>query len=328
MAVTIKDVAQLAGVSTATVSRVLNDDPRVSKETKETVLKCVNKLGYRVNNIARSLKTNKTYTVGFMCPEIANNFFMSIAKGVEDELRKHGYTVIICSSNESIEGEKESIRVLCEKCVDGIIIIPATDEGEHYNYLNDMNIPVVLVDRLVKNYTTDSVLVDNINGCYEAIEYLINQGYRRIGFIGGDMRLTSAIERFEGYKRALSDYSIPLDLEVIKFGDFHIESGYQLIKELLNLENPPEHIFISNYFMHVGATKFLMEHQNTLQYSVELSSFDDMELSSILGFTKNIVAQPMTDIGNKAAQIILNRIHAVELFFPQIIRFKTKLIHK
>ncbi|MBZ4644535.1 MAG: hypothetical protein JG777_24 [Clostridia bacterium] len=326
MAVTVKDVAKLAGVSTATVSRVINDDPRISEETKAKVLDCIKKLDYKINSIARSLKTNKSYTVGFICPEIPNDFFMTIAKGVEDELRKQGYSVIICNSNESVEEEEERIKLLCEKCVDGIIIIPASNEGKHFNQLKDLKIPVVLVDRLVEDFVADAVLVDNINGCYGAIEYLINQGQRRIGFIGGDMRLTSAKERYDGYRRALKDYCIPLEEEIIKFGDFHIQSGYELMKELTEIENPPHNVFISNYFMHIGATKYLIENRGKLKQPVSITSFDDLELTSILGFSNIIIAQPMMEIGSKAAGLLMDRINQEEIPFPQIIRLKTKLI--
>ncbi|MDK2799446.1 MAG: LacI family transcriptional regulator [Clostridiales bacterium] len=329
MAVTVKDVAKLAGVSAATVSRVINDDPRISEETKKRVMECIEQLNYKINNIARSLKTNKTYTIGFICPEIPNEFFMTIAKGIEDWLRKHGYNVIICNSNESIKGEEERIKLLCEKCVDGMIVIPVSNQGKHFNRLKELDIPVVLVDRLVENFTTDAVLIDNINGCYSAIEYLINHGKKRIGFIGGDLRLTSGSERYEGYKRALKDYCIPLEEKIIKFGDFHIQSGYELMKELMEIDDPPQNVFIANYFMHIGATKYLIENKEKLKYPVSITSFDDLELASFLGFSNVIIEQPMMEIGSKAASLLLDRINKVKIPFPQIIRLKTKLIiHK
>lgn len=326
MPATIKDVARLSKVSTATVSRVINNEPLVRQETKEKVLNSIQQLDYRVNNIARSLKLNKTYTIGFLCPELPNSFFMTVAKGVEDELRKQGYSVIICNSNDNVQEEKERIELLSEKCVDGVIIIPATNEGRHYNQLKKSKIPVVLVDRLVDNFVTDAVLVDNTNGSYTAVEYLINQGYRRIGYIGGDVRITSAKERDMGYKRAMEDYCIPLESEFIKYGDFHVASGYQKMKELMELESPPDYVFISNYYMHVGATKYLIEHKEALSKTVSIASFDDMDLSAILGFCHVRVGQPMIEIGNRAAQILLNRISLDKLTFPQVVRLKTSLI--
>lgn len=326
MASTVKDVAKLAGVSTATVSRVVNNDPRISEITRQKVLKCMKELDYKVNNIARSLKTNKTYTVGFVCPELANDFFMNIAKGVEDELKRHGYSVIICNSNESVKEEEERLILLCEKCVDGIIIIPSSNEGKHFARVKELDIPIILVDRLVSDFSADAVLVDNVNGCYGAVEHVISLGYRRIGFIGGDMRVTSARERFDGYTRALSDYCIPIEEEIVKFGDFHVHSGYSAMKELVEMANPPEYVFVSNYFMHVGAVKFLMERKKVQGLTIPIANFDDMELSNILGFSDVRVSQPMTEIGSKAAQLVLSRINREELAFPQVARLKTRMI--
>lgn len=325
MAVTVKDVAKLAGVSTATVSRVINDDPRISGSTKAKVHKCIKELDYKINNIARSLKTNKTYTVGFICPELTNDFFMNVAKGVEDELRKYGYSMIICNSNESIAEEESRLKLLCEKCVDGIIAIPVSGEGKHFMSLKEEGIPLVLADRLVEGFLADAVLVDNVNGSYSAVEYLISQGHRRIGFIGGDMRITSARERYEGYCRAYKDYCIPLEEEIIKFGDFHFQSGYNLMKELMEMDNPPENVFVSNYFMHSGAAKYIVESGKQVNRGVYIAGFDHLELSSILGISRVSIKQPLTEIGSEAAKLLLSRVNGDGPEFPRIMRLKTEL---
>lgn len=328
MSVTIKDVAKLAGVSTATVSRVINNDPRISGTTREKVMECLVKLDYKMNNIARSLKTSKSHTIGFLCPELANSFFMTIAKGAEEEFGKHGYNLLICSSYESVREETEKIDLLCKKCVDGVILIPATSEGAHYNQLKEKGIPTVIVDRLVNNFTSDAVLVDNFNGSYSAVEYLISQGKRRIGYIGGNLDISSARERDEGYRRALNNYCIPVEEEIIKYGDFHIDGGYQKMRELMENENPPKDIFITNYFMHLGATKYLVEHNSILPGEISITSFDDMDLASVLGFCGVLVSQPMLEIGYKAASMLFERITNEETDFPRIIRLKTELIKK
>jgi len=325
MTVTVKDVARAAGVSASTVSRVANGDCRISARTTEKVLKCMKELDYHINNIGRSLKTSRTLTVGFVSPELSNDVFMGIAKGAEDEFRKHGYNIIICNSNESVEEEKERISLLSQKCVDGIIIIPASAEGEHYKRISESGLPVVLVDRLVEHFETDAVLVDNINGSYSAVEYLINNGHRRIGFIGGDMRLTSAGERYEGYRRVLSDYCIPLEESIVKFGDYHIQSGYRIMSELMEATEPPDYVFVSNYYMHIGAMKYLLEQKNEEMKKVSIAAFDDLEFSAILGLCSVRVAQPVLDIGSRAAQLLLSRISGENMAFPQIIRLKTML---
>ncbi len=325
---TVKDVAKYSGVSTATVSRVINNDPRISAATREKVLQGMAALDYKVNNIARSLKTNRTYTVGFICPELSNNFNMTLAKGMEDELRKFGYNVIICNSNEKADEENERIKVLIQKCIDGIIIIPASNNGAHFKQLSDAGIPVVLADRLVDDFITDAVLVDNINASYSAMEHLIHQGVRRIGYIGGDLKITPARERDEGYRRALHDYCIPFESNIVKYGDFHVQSGYAKMEELMKEENPPVHVFITNYYMHAGATKYLMEHRNEVKNPVTITSFDDMELASLLGYCKVLVSQPMTEIGSRAAKILMARINGEDMSFPMIFRLKAELLFK
>ncbi len=312
MSVSAKDVAKLAKVSASTVSRVINDDPRISAKTRKNVMKWVKELDYKVNSIARSLKTNQTHIVGFIAPEISEEFFMRIAKGAEQVLQEAGYSLIICNSNNSLQDETARIKLLREKQVDGVIIIPSTSDGSSFDILRDNNIPVVLADRYVLNFEADIVLVDNINGVYSVIEHLINQNATRIGFIGGERDLTNAQERYEGYVRALRDYNIPLDDSLVKFGDFRIQSGYEMTRELMTQANPPQHLFISNYYMHVGAVKYFIETEINPPFTPIISSFDDMHLSSLLGHAVVTVAQPVIEIGRIAAELLLNRINKKE----------------
>lgn len=322
---TAKDVAKQAGVSASTVSRVMNNDPRISPETRDKVLKCIEETGYRINNIARSLKTNKSRTIGFLCPELSNDFFMKIAEGIENELSRSGYSMVVCTSNGTVRGEEDRIWFLYEKCIDGLILIPATNSGKHLQWVKELQIPVVLADRLAEGLETDAVLVDNFNGTYLAIEHMIRQGEKRIGYIGGDLSLTTARERDEGYRKALESYSIRPDESIIKYGDFHTESGYNKMKELMEQEAPPGCVFIANRYMHVGATKYLIETSGKRILPVSIVSFDDLELVSALGFCKTVIRQPTLEIGITAAKILLGRLNGKGTPFPEIIRLKTAL---
>ena len=326
MAVTVKDVAKNAGVSTATVSRVLNDDPGIRPETRERVVQSIKLTGYRINKAARSLKTSRTGTIGLLVPELVNDFFMTVAQGVEDILRAGGYGVIICNANEDVKYEEDRINLLIEQCVDGAIIIPASSEGRHFNRLTEAGIPVVMVDRLVNGFESDAVLADNINGAYTAMEQLISSGCRRFGFIGGSLDLSNFSERFEGYKRALNDYNIPIEDDIVKFGDVHIDSGYRLMKELMSNDNPPDHVFIANYFLQVGATKFLMENRIGAAADIRIAGFDDMSLSSILGFSSITVSQPMLEMGHNAAEMLISRIQTGSSAPPRLLRLKTNIV--
>ncbi|MBI9107883.1 MAG: LacI family DNA-binding transcriptional regulator [Spirochaetales bacterium] len=326
MAITVKDVALKAGVSTATVSRVLNNDPGIKPQTRKKVKTAILDTGYRMNKAARSLKTSRTGTIGLLVPELVNDFFMTVAQGVEDELHNSGYGMIICNANENRRDEEDRINLLIEQCVDGVIIIPASSEGRHFNKLRRAGIPVVMVDRLVEGFEADAVLADNVNGAYSAVAHLISSGCRRFGFIGGSLELSNFSERFEGFKRALTDYNIPVEEPIIKFGDVHVESGYDLMEELMNQDNPPQNIFIANYFLHVGATKYLLNNRETASSEIRIAGFDDMALSSILGFSSVTVSQPMREMGRRAAALLLRRINTKTPAPCQLIRLKTSLV--
>ena len=301
--VTVRDVAEKAGVSTATVSRVLNGDPKVRPDTAVKVKNAVHLLGYRMNQVARSLKTRRTHTIGIIAPEFKNEFFMSIVAGIEETLKQIGYSVVLCSSRENREEEAERLQLLKEKNVEGVIIIPGSNKGEHFNIMDGT--PVVLVDRLVEDFVSDAVLSDNFQGSYDAVLYSLERGARRIGFIGGDRTLTSARERYEGYLKALKDYKVESEPDIILFGDYHEDSGFKLMKTLMEGETPPDHVFISNYFMHLGAARYLLQSDHR---GLHILSFDDLPLASFFPYTSIIVAQPMDLIGQEAAKLLIQRI--------------------
>jgi LacI family transcriptional regulator, galactose operon repressor len=326
MAVTIKDVAHLAGVSTATVSRVLNRDTRIAPATFEKVSRIILASGYRRNNVARNLKTRRTHTVGFLTPEIANDFFMYIAEGVESRLQQEGYSLIICNTAEKSAIETSRIDLLSDQQADGIIIIPATHEGVHYRVLDKRGIPAVVVDRLVADFRCDAILVDNINGSYRAAARFFEAGVRRIGFIGGRPDLTTAEERYEGFRRAHDEYNIPLDESLVRFGDFHVDSGFQLADQLLSLPDPPRHLFIANYFMHVGATRFLLQSGLGEARGIQTAGFDDMDLIPLMGFSAFTISQPMKEMGTAAAELLLSRIEGRNSAPPELKRLKTGVI--
>ena len=327
MALRLKDIAKLTGVSTATVSRVLNKDTRISDSTRKKVMAAIAETGYTINPIARSLKTKRTNIIGFIAPELTNEFFMSLARGAEQKLAAGGYSMVLCNSQESIEYEKKQIRLLTEKRVDGILIIPVGSKCTHYTVLREHNIPFIAMDRVPEDIETDAVLVNNIDASRKITEAIIGKGYRRIGFIGGNMDLTSARERYEGYRSALEEHNIPYDDAVVQFGDFHIKSGAECTKRLLELPDPPEYLYIANFYMHIGAVKYLMSysrHENTV--TPRIASFDEMEVTSALGFSDISAAQPMDQIGSTAAELIIERIQKNSTAYPKIIRLPATLI--
>jgi LacI family transcriptional regulator len=325
-AATIRDVAEAAGVSTATVSRVVNGDSRVAPETASKVRRAVEELGYNMNQVARSLKTRATRTIGVVAPELASDFFMLLAESMDRELSAHGYGLIVCSSWESAAEEAGRLRLLAERLVDGISIIPATDQGRHVTAVQERGIPIVLIDRLAAGLSADAVLVDNEGGAYAATRALIGDGFRRVGFLGGSLGVTTARERYEGYRGAMDEAGLPVEAEFERFGSLHIDSGYRSMREMLSRAGAPDAYFIVNADNHVGATNYLMTEGKAYRDRVVFASFDEMPYSPLLQFCRYSVSQPIGEMGVRAARMILERIEGTRSGEPEILRLKTTLI--
>ncbi|QGP93237.1 Catabolite control protein A [Neomoorella glycerini] len=321
---TIKDVAARAGVSTATVSRVLNGE-KVKEETEKKVLAAIEALGYRPNQIARSLKTQKTQTIGFVVPDFGP-FFMQVAEVVEDILNGYGYSLVVCNSDENPDREKDRVRMLAEKKVDGLLVVPTSDTAQHLIEIQEEGTPIVLVDRMVKDMQIDCVLVDNVNGAYQAVEHLVTLGYRRIGLINGRLEVTTGEERYRGFLRVFEDYNLPVDESLIYTGDFSTESGYELMKELMSLPEPPPAVFVANYYMTIGAMMAINELGIKVPRDLALVGFDDMELTKLANPPLTAVVQPMQEMGEKAAALIYKRVSGDNSGFPQMYRLKPELV--
>lgn len=325
-ALTIRDVAEAAGVSTATVSRVINEDERVAVETRKRVRAAIDRLGYNINQVARSLKTRATKTVGVVAPELASDFFMLLTENMDRELSAHGYSLIVCSSWESIEEEKKRLRLLAERLADGIVMIPASDQWRHITAVQAKGIPLVLVDRKIEVSNADAVLVDNEGGAHEAVAALIADGHRRIGFIGGSLDVSTSRERYFGYRRAMTDAGLAIEPAFVHFGPSHLDAGYRALGAMLTKPNPPEAYFIVNADTHVGATNYLMTQGRAWRDRIVFASFDEMPYSPLLSFCRYAVQQPIVDMGVLAARLILERIRGTRRAAPETIRLKTRLI--
>ncbi|HHV93083.1 MAG TPA: LacI family transcriptional regulator [Firmicutes bacterium] len=321
---TIKDVAAVAGVSTATVSRVLNGE-RVRDETKQKVINAIRMLGYRPNQIARSLKTQKTFSVGFVVPKF-DPFFMQVAQAMESVLNEKGYSLIVCNSDENPEREVGRVKMLSEKQVDGLLVVPTSGTAPHLAVLQQQGTPVVLVDRMVQNMQVDCVLVDNVNGAYQAVEHLVTLGHQRIGLISGRLEVTTGEERYRGYQRVFEDYKMPVDEELIQIGDFTIESGYLLTKKLLGLNRPPTAVFVANYEMTIGALMAVRELGMEMPRDLALVGFDDMESTRLAVPPVTTVVQPMWEIGETAARLLCKRMEGDSSDYPQMYRLKPELV--
>jgi len=325
MASTIKDVAKYTGLSIATISKYINGG-NVLEKNKALIEEAIKVLDFRVNEIARGLKTNRTMTIGVLIPSLENIFFTTIVSYIENILLENGYSTIICDYRQNVSLENSKFDFLVNKSVDGIIAMPLGIDEKRVKSVLEKGIPVIVIDRPVNNLKCDSVLVDNINASYNAVEHLIIQGHKRIGIICGPQNIYTARERLTGYLRVHKDYNLEPDQELIKYGDYEIESGFVLLNEILSSDNPPTAVYVTNYEMTLGAVMALNEKNIKIPEELSFIGFDNIQLSKVVKPQLSIVVQPMKEIGETAAELLLKRLKGDKNNFPAMIRLKTEFI--
>lgn len=304
---TIEDVAKRANVSIATVSRVINRQGGVRAKTEASILAAIEELNYIPNAVARSMVKKTTHTIGILIPDVNNPFFPTVVSGIEQKAREKGYFTMLCNTNESAETERELLQILMERSVDGLIITTADEAGDHLQAVIDAKIPVVAVDRPIKKFEVDTVLVGNVDGAYQATRHLILQGHQKIAIICGPQNTTPGYERFVGYKRAFADYGLPIVPEYVLEGDFKEESGNLLTKQLYNLAERPTAIFSSNNLMTIGCIKALMELNWKLGEEIAFIGFDDVDIATFVNPPLTVVSRPMRKLGEIAFDILFDR---------------------
>ncbi|MFQ5855047.1 MAG: LacI family DNA-binding transcriptional regulator [Anaerolineae bacterium] len=309
MSVTRDDVARRAGVSPATVSYVINDGPRpVSAETRAKVLEAIRELGYRPSAVARSLRRQKTTTLGLIVPDTNNPYFAEVARGIEHIAFESGYTVILCHSGYDPERELQYVDVLREERAAGVIWIPATANFEPAHELAEYGVPVVVLDRLAPGEQVPSVVADNFRGGYAATEHLINLGHRRIGCIARPVDLSHSQDRIYGYQAALRDHSRPADDALIAKGGFRLENGRKATFYLLDLDPPPTALFAYNDIMAIGALRAAHERGLRVPQDFSIVGFDDIAQAAFTCPALTTVAQQKFDMGRRGAELLLGLI--------------------
>ncbi len=306
--ITMRDVAERAGVSVTTVSHVINNTRPVSDTLRHRVVTAMQDLGYQPNTLARSLRRGKTHTIGVIVPDHSNPFFAEVARGIEDTSFEHGYSVIICNSDRDLHKERLYISVLVEKQVDGILFVAAGLSADNIQPLLDRPMPLVIVDRHIPALAVDSVLADNQRGGWLATQHLIELGHRRIGCIVGPEDITSSTERVAGYRQALSDHQLPPDEGLIIRGDFQYESGYEAGERLLDLVPPPTAIFACNDLMAVGVMSRALEIGLAIPADLSVIGFDDIRPTVYANPPITTIKQPKYEMGVAATELLLARI--------------------
>ncbi len=302
----ISDVARLAGVSSATVSRVLSGKPHVSAAVRAQVEAAVETLRYRPNRIARSLRVQRSRVIGLIVSDIQNPFFSRIVRGVEDAVQPHGFAVFVCNTDESPEREALYLELLLDEQVAGVILTPAVDAAPRYRPFTETQIPLVVLDRQVTDLEVDTVVSDNFGAARAVVTDLIASGHRRIGTILSDLSIATGRDRFLGYQQALTDAGLPLDPALSLFGKPVEAEGYRLAEALLSQKDRPTALFSGSRLLTSGVLRYLWDAQLRIPGDLALASFDTLDwlpdMPKIL-----CVAQPAYDMGQQAAALLLRR---------------------
>ncbi len=321
--VTLADIAASAGVTSMTVSRVLNQQGNVNVETRDRVLQVVREMSYRRNGLARGLKRQRTDTIGLVLGDIANPFAAELSRGVREVLEERGYTLFICISEHSAKEDVEAFDSLADHRADGIIVATRASRlgNEKLERLIQSGLPVSLIGRDFRHPQADLVTADNLKGGYEATKHLIQTGRRRIGFIGVSLTKSVALRRFHGYIEALEEHGLPVAEELIVGprgvndqmpGYSTEEIGYEGMNRLLSLKERPTAIFARNDFTAVGALNAIKQAGLRVPEDIAVVGYDDIPLAAHTSPPLTTVRQPTRDQGRVAAEFLLRRIEAAE----------------
>lgn len=305
---TIKDIAQAAGVSTTTVSHVVNNTRFVDPTTRQRVLSTMEAFGYEPNFLARSLRKGISKTIGLIVPDAANLFFAEVARRIENYGFEMGYSVILGNSDNNPQKQSSYINTLLAKRVDGVIFISSGGEESDLLHLLENQVPVVVADRDVPPELADVVLLDNESAGYDATRYLIEQGHHRIACITGPHDLSPSMQRIRGYHRAMCEFKIEESPAYITSGDFQYRGGTQAMERLLRLPIPPEAVFVFNDMMAIGAMSAIRKAGLDIPHDISVVGFDDIELASAVTPALTTVAQPFDDIARQTTQLLVRRI--------------------
>ncbi|GAA4636506.1 LacI family DNA-binding transcriptional regulator [Actinoallomurus vinaceus] len=304
----IKDVAAHAGVSVATVSRVLNDSPRVSAETREKVVTAMRALHYTPNGVARSLRTEATRTLGLIIGDILNPFFAAMARAVEDEARAAGYTVVIGNADERPEQQDHYVRTLLEQRVDGLLICPTAEATPLVEDCVRYGSPLVFLDRTLPGMDVPAVRADGTAAIHDLVRHIQRLGHRRVAFISGPELLSTGRERTRAFLDAMRECGLDVRDEYLEAGDFQAASGRAIAARFLDLPEPPEVIFAGDNLMALGALDEIRARGLRIPDDVALASFDDVAWFVHLDPPITAITQPAEELGRRAVRVLLERV--------------------
>ncbi len=320
---TIHDVAKHAGVSLSTVSRVLNDYDAVNPQTRERVEAAIKAVRYEKSKPESAKTAERARMVGVIIPDLLNPFFPLLIHGIEQVSKIHNYDLVLCDSEDSADLERRHINTLCERGVDGIILIPTSEEATHLERLIKKQCPFVFLDRFVELEGANYVTSDNEEGAYQATKYLLKLGHQQILFLSGPKNVSTEHARLKGVHRAFLEEGIDDDDEFWLIGNYHVEEAYQLVRSALQKGLEFTAIFAMNDMMAFGAKRALEEHGISIPDEMSLVGYDDILFSSIISLTS--VSQPTSEMGRNAMVLLLDLIHE-RITMPQHIVLRPSMV--
>ena len=329
---TIKDIAKALGLSTSTVSRALNGSYEIGAETKRLVLEYAEKVNYRPNPIALSLKEQKSHSIGVVVCEVANTYFSQAINGIESIAYNRGYHVIITQTHESFDRECTNVKHLLSRHVDGLLVslsAESTDTSQ-YQYLHEKGFPIVFFDRVAADVNTHKVIANNFKGSFDAAELLINTGFKKIAHLTSSNNLLITRERFNGFKAALDKHNLDFKAGYLK----HCNHGGMIqdeiefaIKELLNMDEPPEAIFIGSDRLTISCMHILKKLGVKVPDDIAIAGFTNSDVAELFDPPLTVVRQPAFQIGQLATEMLIKTIESkwpVEEFTTELV--ETELI--
>ncbi len=325
MAITMKDIAEIVGVSESTVSRAINNKAGVGENTRQKILAVAKKYNFRPNQLARNLAKQSTNMLGLILPDISSLFYSEVARGIQDVARKNDYQLILCNTDNDSQEEKDYIDWMQNNKIAGIIFLGKGLDNDQIIKLGLSDYPLVLADRLIEELMIPSVIIDNNTGAYNATKHLINKGYKKIALINGPKKELRSQTRLQGYKNALADFGIDFKLEFVLNKELTREGGYQSFLELIELKEPPTAIFAANDLLAVGLVEAIKTAGYLIPEDIAVVGFEDTIVTSIINPSLTTVAQPMYQLGVTSAQKLLSLIADKELK-EQIEILETELI--
>lgn len=308
----IRDIARKAGVSSATVSRVINESGNVKEETRQKVLSIISEVDYVPSAIARSLSINDSFSIGVLVPDISNEFFSSLISGIGELAADNKYNIVLFDTGESMDKEHQCLQIAESQRLTGIIITPVSELNMNTRdkllQFEQKGIPVVLADRDMKNSDLDGVFVNNVRAAYEGVEALIKAGHHKIAIITGPDTSMPGKDRLKGYKEVLKDYRIEVRPEYIVSGDFKIAKAYERTRELLELTEPPTAIFTSNNQTSLGALKYFTEQKIKIGKDISIVGFDQIESLKIIDYALSTIERDVKLQGQEAMAMLIDRL--------------------